>query len=79
MKTVTDIKSTIMLFDRANSLVQNTSFPKYTVGMVGQSSQDRQHAQQSSNWYGAWCFHIARETLSLALEVQAFSLVSVTM
>lgn len=52
----------------------------YMVGEVGQSSQDWPCVPWSSNWYGVWHYHVARESLSsLTLEVRAFSLVRVMM
>lgn len=36
-------------------------------GWVGRSSQDWQCAPQSSDWYWAWCYRIARESLSSSL------------
>ena len=40
---------------------------EYMVGMIGQFSQDLQCSPQSSNWYGAWCYHVEREKLSSSL------------
>ena len=39
----------------------------YRVGAVGQSSQDRQYASWSSDWYDSWDYHVARERLSYSL------------
>ena len=39
----------------------------YKVSVVGQSSQDWQCVPQSSNWYGAWHYHVARERFSSSL------------
>jgi len=44
---------------------------EYTVG--GKSSQGFHCALWSSNWYGAWCYGVARERLSSFLAVRAFS------
>lgn len=36
----------------------------YTVDVLGHSSQHWQCTPWSSNWYGAWCYCVARENLS---------------
>ena len=36
---------------------QKVPNPDYTVGVVGQSSQDWQRAPMSSNWHRAWRYH----------------------
>jgi hypothetical protein len=61
---------------------QKAPNPDHMVGVVGQSSQTLKCAAWSSNWYGAWHYHVAGKRLSSSLawlEIRAFSLVSVMM
>lgn len=46
-----------------DNLSTNGNEPDYMVDVVRQSSQDWQCVPWSSNWYGAWSYHVTRERL----------------